>query len=104
MKNLLAPKALLRTLGALPARARHPAAQQAFERAIARQPENAVCLSVGGGPAMIHRRLINMNILPFPNVHVVGTAYLLPFPDASVDCVHCEAVLEHLEDPRRAVA
>jgi len=88
----------------MPAGFRHPAAHAAFEEAILRQPAQAVCLSVGGGPTLIHPCLINLNIAPMPNVRVVGTAYLLPFADSSVDAVYCEAVLEHLEDPRCAVS
>lgn len=67
------------------------------------QPQGAVCLSVGGGPAYIHPRLLNLNIEPFTNVGVVGSAFDLPFRDGSVAAVHCEAVLEHLEYPDRAV-
>jgi predicted SAM-dependent methyltransferase len=34
---------------------------------------------------------------PFANVDVVADAYALPYATGSVDAVHCEAVLEHLE-------
>lgn len=37
-------------------------------------------------------------------VDIVGTAYRIPQPDASFDGVVCTAVLEHLEDPRAALA
>ncbi len=33
---------------------------------------------------------------------VKGTAYCLPFADASVDAVRCERVFQHLDDPGRA--
>ena len=97
-------KSLLNRVGALPASIRHPAAHEAFASAVLDQPAGAVCFSIGGGPKMVHPRLVNLNIRPFANVHVVGTAYQLPIPDNAVDSVYCEAVLEHLEDPRRAVA
>ena len=45
-----------------------------------------------------------MNIGLFANVDVVADGYRLPYCDESVDACHCEAVLEHLEDPARAVA
>ena len=35
-------------------------------------PDDALCLSIGGGPSRAHSRLTNLNIAPFPNVDVVG--------------------------------
>lgn len=64
---------------------------------------NGVLISVGGGPTRIHPRLRNLNILCQRGVDLTADAYALPFPDVSVDGVHCEAVLEHLEYPDRAV-
>ena len=77
---------------------------QAFHEAIGGQPDDALCVAVGGGPIYVHPKLVNLNIGLFPNVHVVGDAYELPYADNSVDAVHCEAVLEHLEFPNEAVA
>jgi SAM-dependent methyltransferase len=61
-------------------------------------------LSVGGGPVVVHPRLTNLNIGPFANVDIVADAHELPYGDASVDGIYCEAVLEHLSDPAKAVA
>ncbi len=36
-------------------------------------------------------------------VDIIGTAYEIPVPDRSFDSVLCTAVLEHLEDPGRAL-
>jgi SAM-dependent methyltransferase len=66
-------------------------------------PENAFCLSIGGGPKRPHSSLVNLNIGPFPNVDIVADAHMLPYADNSVDVIYCEAVLEHLHDPSRAV-
>jgi len=66
--------------------------------------EGAVCLAVGGGPMRHHPRLINVNISDYENVDVVADAYELPYADESVSAIFCEAVLEHLEFPERAVA
>lgn len=82
---------------------RNPAASAAFATVIARQPADALCLAVGGGPSRAHPNLINLNIGRFANVDVVGDAYALPYADGAVDAIHCEAVLEHLEHPERAV-
>jgi len=37
------------------------------------------------------------------NVDLIGTAYEIPEPDAAFDCILCTAVLEHLEEPQRAL-
>jgi SAM-dependent methyltransferase len=78
--------------------------RQAFHEVIDSQPDDALCVAVGGGPIYVHPKLVNLNIGLFPNVHVVGDAYELPYADNSVDAIHCEAVLEHLEFPNEAVA
>lgn len=78
--------------------------RDAFRQAVSEQPEDALCLSIGGGPLRVHPNLVNLNIGLFSNVDVVADAYELPYMDASVDAIHCEAVLEHLECPDRAVA
>ncbi len=66
--------------------------------------ESALCLSIGGGPTRPHPLLINLNIGPFENVDVVADAHRLPYADGSVNAIYCEAVLEHLADPPRAVS
>src|SRR5947207_2369549 len=63
-----------------------------------------VVLGLGGGPMLIHPKIVNVNIEPFANVTVVGDAHRLPIADNSVDAVHCEAVFEHLADPHIAAA
>jgi SAM-dependent methyltransferase len=80
---------------------RSAASHAAFEKLLG---SRGPLLSVGGGPARVHPRLVNLNILCERGVDVAATAYDLPFADASVGGVHCEAVLEHLEYPDRAVA
>lgn len=61
-------------------------------------------VSIGGGPTRANPNLINLNIELLPNVDVVATAYCLPFEDNTLFGLHCEAVLEHLEFPDKAVA
>lgn len=36
-------------------------------------------------------------------IDIFGTAYEIPEPDASFDCILCTAVLEHLEEPEAAL-
>ncbi len=83
---------------------RSKASRDAFHRAVAEQPADALCLSIGGGPSRGHPSLINLNVGLFANVDVVADAYELPYTAGSVDAVCCEAVLEHLEFPQRSVA
>jgi SAM-dependent methyltransferase len=78
--------------------------EEAFRASLAGLSEEALCVSVGGGPARVHPALVNLNLGAFPNVDVVADAYLLPYAGGSVDAIHCEAVLEHLEFPDAAVA
>lgn len=83
---------------------RSDAANAAFTAVVGAQPEDALLLSIGGGPRRIHPGLVNVNIGLFENVDVVADGCRLPYADGSVDACHCEAVLEHMEEPGRAVA
>lgn len=74
----------------------------AFGRMVQECPGPAI--SIGGGPLRVHPRFRNLNLAPFPNVDVVGDAHRLPFEDGTIGVLHCEAVLEHLEHPERAIA
>ena len=47
---------------------------------------------------------VNLDLLGVPGVDVVGNAEQLPFPNAQFQRVECDAVLEHVEDPRRVMA
>jgi SAM-dependent methyltransferase len=46
---------------------------------------------------------IGLDIRPGPGVDVVGDVYQLPFGDNEFDIVLCMVVLEHLEEPSRAI-
>jgi SAM-dependent methyltransferase/uncharacterized protein YbaR (Trm112 family) len=83
---------------------RSDAANAAFAAVVGAQPDDALLLSIGGGPRRVHPGLVNVNIGLFENVDVVADGYRLPYCDGSVDACHCEAVLEHMEEPGRAVA
>jgi len=97
-------RALYRRLVNAPGDQRTRASHRAFEGLLTGLPSDALCLSIGGGPRRIRPEFVNLNIAAFPNVDVVADAYELPYADGTVDVLHCEAVLEHLEFPERAAA
>jgi len=82
---------------------RTKASRDAFDTVITSAPPDSLCLSIGGGPLRPDPKLVNLNIGPFPNVDIVGDAHQLPYQCESVDAIYCEAVLEHLGTPPRAV-
>ena len=82
---------------------RSPSCVAAFERVFGASAAGRLLLAVGGGPLRAHPDFTNLNIGPFPNVDVVGDAHQLPYADGAVDAIYCEAVLEHLFAPNRAV-
>jgi SAM-dependent methyltransferase len=83
---------------------RPPALARALREVVWEQGEDAIVLSIGGGPDRWGDHITNLNIDRFPNVDVVGDAYALPYADGAVDSILCWAVIEHLEFPERAVA
>lgn len=82
---------------------RTPEVRRAFAEVVIARTPGEICVSVGGGPGRPDARLRNLNIALAANVDLVGDAHALPLADGSVDAIYCEAVLEHLEDPQRAV-
>ncbi len=96
-------KRVSRWLNDRAAASRTAGVQGAFHELFAGLDAGALCLSIGGGPKRVDPRLVNLNIGPFANVDVVADAYALPYANGSVDAIHCEAVLEHLEFPDKAV-
>ena len=83
---------------------RTPASRAAFAQLMQSADATKTFLSIGGGPVVVHPHLTNLNIGPFANVAIVADAHALPYADATVDGIYCEAVLEHLSDPAKAVA
>jgi SAM-dependent methyltransferase len=64
-----------------------------------RGPETVV-LSIGGGPGRENPRAVNLNVDAFDSVDIVGDGTNVPLLDESVDTVTCNAVVEHVADPR----
>ncbi|MDP2012886.1 MAG: class I SAM-dependent methyltransferase [Actinomycetota bacterium] len=63
-----------------------------------------LAIDVGSGNTRLMEGVVNVDLMPYPNVDVVTSADGLPFADDSVDLVFSIAVLEHVPDPHAAIA
>ena len=61
-------------------------------------------LSVGSGARKINSLVTNVDMTAYPGVDIVADMSAIPLPDDSVSMIMCENALEHVGDPRRAVA
>jgi len=61
-------------------------------------------LSIGGGPGRENPRVINLNLDAFDSVDIVGDGTNLPLADCCLDTVTCNAVIEHVPNPRDLVS
>jgi SAM-dependent methyltransferase len=60
--------------------------------------------NLGSGDSRLSDDMINVDVFPYPNVHVVADVRRLPFHDESLGAVYSLAVLEHVDHADRAVA
>lgn len=79
-------------------------ARAAWARALAAVPPQGRALAVGGGQRRPAPGVWNLDLDPTGEVDVVADAHALPIAGASLDLVACEATLEHLRHPARAMA
>lgn len=63
-----------------------------------------LAVDIGSGNTRIMDGVVNVDVMPYPNVDVVTSADRLPLADDSVDIVFSIAVLEHVPDPHAAIA
>jgi SAM-dependent methyltransferase len=64
---------------------------------------SGVKLFIGGAGSAPSKEFINIDLTPFPGVHLVTDIEAMPFADGSVSAIECDAVLEHVAVPSRAV-
>lgn len=66
--------------------------------------ENKI-LNIGSGPRILNdKRVVNVDITPYPGVEIVAQAEKIPLADGSVGGVVLDNVLEHVEYPGAAIA
>ena len=65
--------------------------------------QNGVVLDVGCGRRKLSEHVIAIDLFPKVNVDIAADATQLPFRDASCDGLWLEALLEHVEDPKRVL-
>lgn len=70
------------------------------ERFLSRTTEGQRLLNVGSGAILLHPQVLNVDLFPFRNVHVLANAELLPFSDQTFDAVCTDQVLEHVAHPK----
>lgn len=61
-------------------------------------------LNLGSGPRTVRKDVVNVDIYPYESVSTVASLTSLPFKDGDVDGFICDNVLEHVENPERAVS
>jgi SAM-dependent methyltransferase len=82
---------------------RSPAIRQALRKCLARIKDGEVGLNVGAGSTNLHPGLINLDILPGPNIHCCAQAEYLPFANSVFSIILTQETLEHVRDPWRAI-
>lgn len=60
-------------------------------------------LNIGAKNTNVSKTVINLDLVQFPNVDILGNAHDLPFKNSSVDVVIIIAVLEIVKNPGRVV-
>lgn len=60
-----------------------------------------IMINIGAGVKPIHNDLINIDVSPYENTHILAEGSTLPFKDNSVDFIICESVIEHVTEPHK---
>lgn len=63
----------------------------------------SLIINLASGVKNIRDDVLNIDLTPFPNVHIVADIHNLPFKDGCADAVICESSLEHFKEPKRVI-
>lgn len=74
-----------------------------IRKTLARLHDRAVVLDIGAGGRVIRDDILCVDFLPLENTSLVADIQQLGVKHASVDCVICTGVFEHIEDPHTAL-
>lgn len=75
--------------------------------------QEPLLLNLGSGERFIgeeslkkqrYKKIVNFDISAYPFVNVMGDAHTLPFRESTFNGIVCQAVLEHIKKPEKAVA
>jgi SAM-dependent methyltransferase len=61
-------------------------------------------LDVGAGGRRIIPTIVTLDAVAGPDVDIIGDIHKMPIEENSFDCVFCTGTLEHVREPRQAVA
>lgn len=64
---------------------------------------STVAVDVGSGNMRVFPEVFTVDLMPYPNVDIVGQAARLPFATGTVDILINIAVLEHVPNPQTAI-
>lgn len=78
--------------------------RRTIDTLLALMPENFRGLNIGAGKTRLHPSIDNMEISAAEGIDLVGSVLDIPVSDACYDLVMSQEVLEHVEDPKTAVA
>jgi SAM-dependent methyltransferase len=62
-----------------------------------------IAVELGAGNRRLSAQIINLDLFPFENVDLVGSAERTPIRSGSVDAVILDTILEHVPEPQRVV-
>ena len=65
---------------------------------------DGVKIFLGGAGSKVSPQFLNVYLVPYPGVQIVADIHDLPFKDGGIAAIECDAVLEHVHDPERAVS
>ena len=76
---------------------------KALTKIIKEMPEDGLGLNIGAGLTYIDPRIKSLDIEKGENIDFVGKAESIPLSDESLDLVICQEVLEHIQEPWKAM-